>query len=279
MRMGDRGICHVPSIVHHAYLRWLLTQDERPKRKFEIRIDGWLFGVHALHHRRAPNRTCLAALRAAEDIGLPAIAHNTSKGCGAVMRIAPLGLFKQDDGVLFRHAVDIARLTHGHPTGFLTAGYLAVVVAALLRGQTLEIALEHADVQLDRHEGHDEAARALRAARALAAGGRPGPKELETLGAGRVAEEALAIAVCCALTAANFADGIILAANNSRNSSTTAAITGSLLGAQFGDGVIPTGWLNKLELRDEITQVANGIYEVTSGVASIGVDLTRYPPN
>ena len=49
--------------------------------------------------------------------------------------------------------------------------------------------------------------------------------------------------------------------------------------AQFGDGVIPTGWLNKLELRDEITQVANDIYEVTSGVASIGADLTKYPPN
>ena len=75
-----------------------------------------------------------------------------------------------------------------------------------------------------------------------------GQRSWRILGAGRVAEEALAIAVCCALTAANFADGIILAANNSRNSSTTAAITGSLLGAQFGDGVIPTGWLNKLEL-------------------------------
>jgi hypothetical protein len=24
-----RGICHPPSVVHHAYLRWLVIQDER----------------------------------------------------------------------------------------------------------------------------------------------------------------------------------------------------------------------------------------------------------
>jgi hypothetical protein len=43
-RFEDRGICHPPSIVHHAYLRWLLTQGEKPKQKgIDIRKDGWLF--------------------------------------------------------------------------------------------------------------------------------------------------------------------------------------------------------------------------------------------
>jgi ADP-ribosylglycohydrolase len=45
MRMSERGICHPPSVVHHAYLRWLLTQHERPTDHVEIRTDGWLFGV------------------------------------------------------------------------------------------------------------------------------------------------------------------------------------------------------------------------------------------
>jgi ADP-ribosylglycohydrolase len=49
VRMEERGICHIPSIVHHAYLRWLLTQGERPKKHFEISTDGWLYGVAALH--------------------------------------------------------------------------------------------------------------------------------------------------------------------------------------------------------------------------------------
>jgi ADP-ribosyl-[dinitrogen reductase] hydrolase len=280
MRMGDRGICHVPSIVHHAYLRWLLTQHERPTRRdVKIRTDGWLFGVQALHHRRAPGKTCLDALRAAKDWGLPAIALNTSKGCGGVMRIAPLGLFKENDDILFAHAVDIARLTHGHPSGFLTAGYLVVVIAALLRGQTLITALQQADVQLGRHEGHEEVVKALTAARALAAHGRPEPREFETLGSGLVAEEALAIAVCCALTATDFADGITRSANHSGDSSNTAAITGSILGTQFGDGVIPAGWLNKLELRDQIAEIADDIYEVTTGATSMDAYSNRYPPN
>jgi ADP-ribosylglycohydrolase len=226
MRMSERGICHPPSVVHHAYLRWLLTQHERPTHHVEIRTDGWLFGVQSLHRRRAPGNTCLAALRAAEDWGVPQVASNTSKGSGGVMRIAPVGLFGESDEVLFTVAADIARLTHGHPSGFLAPGYLAVVVAALLRGEPLIKALETADRQLRQHETCEEVANALMAARGLADRGRPRAEDLESLGGGWVAEEALAIAACCALTARDFVDGITLAANHSGDSDTTAAITG-----------------------------------------------------
>src|SRR5215469_1142760 len=27
-----KGICHPPSVVHHAYLRWLITQGENPSK-------------------------------------------------------------------------------------------------------------------------------------------------------------------------------------------------------------------------------------------------------
>jgi ADP-ribosylglycohydrolase len=30
VRHSTKGICHVPAVIHHAYLRWLLTQGERP---------------------------------------------------------------------------------------------------------------------------------------------------------------------------------------------------------------------------------------------------------
>jgi ADP-ribosylglycohydrolase len=120
MRWLDWGICHPPSVVHHAYLRWLLTQHERPKHNVEIRTDGWQFGIQALHHRRAPGNTSLAAHRAAEDWGVPATARNDSKGCGGVMRVAPVGLFREPDETLFDVAAVVARLTHGHPSGFLS---------------------------------------------------------------------------------------------------------------------------------------------------------------
>ena len=73
-RAGAGGFSHTPSVVYHAYVRWLHTQGERSaKEKFEHHDDGWLIGVGALHSRRAPGATCLAALRGSEmgTIGEP----------------------------------------------------------------------------------------------------------------------------------------------------------------------------------------------------------------
>ncbi|MBV8094776.1 MAG: ADP-ribosylglycohydrolase family protein, partial [Acetobacteraceae bacterium] len=82
------------------------------------------------------------------------------------------------------------------------------------------------------------------------------PEKLERLGAGWVAEEALAIAICCALAARDFRHGVTLAVNHSGDSDSTGAIAGNLLGAQLGVGAIPEDWLAELELRDEINQLA-----------------------
>lgn len=214
-RFEDRGICHPPSIVHHAYLRWLLTQGEKPTREeVDIRKDGWLFHVRALHQRRAPGNTCLSALRDAEGWGQPPVAKNNSKGCGGVMRVAPIGLFAKvigDDSAVCRDATQVAALTHGHPSGSLAAGYFAVVIAALLRGEPLTWALEAADAAILQHDNADEVRSAINSARELAAHGPPNPEELERLGAAWVAEEALAIAVCCALVAKNFTEGVLAA--------------------------------------------------------------------
>ena len=66
VRHAGRGICHVPSVVHHAYLRWLKAQGyDPPTLGFEVMPDGWLddgglIKIPALWSRRAP---CPTALR------------------------------------------------------------------------------------------------------------------------------------------------------------------------------------------------------------------------
>ena len=50
----------------------------------------------------------------------------------------------------------------GHPSGFLTAGYLAVLVAALVRRETLMRACELADAQLNKRKGCEEVAQRAR---------------------------------------------------------------------------------------------------------------------
>lgn len=281
VRANTRGICCTASVIHHAYLRWLLTQGERPTAPgVQIGTDGWLFATPELHSRRAPGNTCLSALAAAEGFGAPLVARNDSKGCGGVMRVAPIGLLAPalgDHGSVFKTATDAAAITHGHPSGNLSAGYLAVAVAALLRGASLPTALDEADAQLRRHDGHAEVARAVAGARELAAGGRPSPEALEKLGGGWVAEEALAIAICCALAARNFSDGVQMAANHSGDSDSTAAIAGNLLGAQLGVTEIPSLWLEELELRREMERLADDIHGVCAGTLSAEAAWDAYP--
>jgi ADP-ribosylglycohydrolase len=163
---------------------------------------------------------------------------NDSKGCGGVMRVAPVGLLGGDR---FDLACDVAALTHGHPTGYLAAGALAEILARILDGAPLPAALDAAERRLRERPGHEETLAALRAAR-----------EGSARGGGWVAEEALAVAVQCALAAESFAHGVRLAVNHSGDSDSTGAIAGNLLGALLGADAIPQRWLAQLELRDEI---------------------------
>ena len=132
VRHDLRGICNPVAVVRHAYLRWLLTQDEEPgKAAGEVGRDGWLIQVEPLWSRRAPGSTCRRALKHADsDLRV----RNNSKGCGGVMRVAPVGLIAGSAASAFEFGCETARLTHGHPSGYLSAGYLAALVNSLLEG-------------------------------------------------------------------------------------------------------------------------------------------------
>ncbi len=173
------------------------------------------------------------------------------------MRIAPVGLLGSRYGCdRFELACDIAALTHGHPSGYLAAGALAELIALLLEGRSLDDALDQSERRLSERHGHEETFKALRNARALARdGSKPGAEALAALGEGWVAEEALAIAVYCALVAESFEDGVRLAVNHSGDSDSTGAITGNVLGTFLGASAIPPAWVEQLELRGEIEEL------------------------
>jgi ADP-ribosylglycohydrolase len=81
------------------------------------------------------------------------------------------------------------------------------------------------------------------------------------MGQGWVAEEALSISLYCALVAqSDFKTGILLAINHSGDSDSTGAITGNVLGALLGKTSIPPDWLARLELREEISKLADDIF-------------------
>jgi ADP-ribosylglycohydrolase len=261
-----KGSTTYTGVTAHAYLRWLQTQGERPTCDINFGTDepGWLFQQRQLHSRRAPGNTCLSALRAMNHLGEPA--RNDSKGCGGVMRVAPVGLFawrlRQHESPqdAFRLGTELAALTHGHPTGALTGGVLAVLVLALTDGASLPEALAAAKSVLRAEPGHEETLRAIEMAEELTDSGLAHEEAIAQLGQGWIAEEALAISIYCALVARNFKQGVILAVNHDGDSDSTGAIVGNLLGAMHGVKAIPAEWLAPLELRDVITELAEDLY-------------------
>ena len=106
---------------------------------------------------------------------------------------------------------------------------------------------------------------------AAAARGVADAATVESLGGGWVAEETLAIAVYCALVTADLEAGVVLAANHSGDSDSTAAVAGQFLGLMKGMGAIPAHWLDGLECRDLLTQKADSLWAQVADRPGLGI--------
>jgi ADP-ribosyl-[dinitrogen reductase] hydrolase len=264
--VAQNGSGAVGAIVANAYARWLATQGRKPGIG-EFDRDGWLFSIREMHVQRVPSASCLSAL---EQMTAPGErARNESKGCGGVIRSAPVGLWcaRLDDGLSLeraaRHALELgaemAGLTHGHPTGRLAAGALAALVLLLAREKPLHDAIARVKALLARYPGHAETLAAMVRAETLGQRGVPRAEALAELGEGWMADEALAIGITCALAAPDFETGVRLAVNHDGDSDSTAAIAGNLLGAMYGADAIPKRWTISLELRRVIVEMADDL--------------------
>ncbi len=103
---------------------------------------------------------------------------------------------------------------------------------------------------LQRRRHHEETRAAPSRALALARSGAPTPQNVESLGGGWVAEEALAIGLYTALMFNDDEQGyrpLTLAVNHSGDSDSTGSICGNLIGAQHGSWALPLDWTAEVE--------------------------------
>lgn len=131
-RGHTRGIMGpYPGYIAVAYREWYKTQKEsyaHCNRKFS---SCWLLNVPELFATRAPGNTCLSAIDdgCCGSIENPA---NNSKGCGGVMRVAPIGLYFGDSRLaslaIDLMGADVAALTHGHEMGYIPAAMLVHII-------------------------------------------------------------------------------------------------------------------------------------------------------
>lgn len=239
--------------LHLAYLDWLSAQKQPNPVALKLpRYHTELAAEVEAQGDRCPGLTNLTALAEATTLG--AFSDNRSKGCGAVTRVAPIGLlYHRDPFRAFETAVATARLTHGHPTGYLSAGAFAMLIAWSVQGKPFSSAVQDTMTYLRSHPGHEEVVTAI-----INAPWPTGEREKRPgwIGYGWTGEEALAIAIDAILTTRSLEEAVVVAANHDGDSDTTASIAGNLAGALYGRNAIPQRWTNLVEMMETIRRLA-----------------------
>ncbi|MBQ1036422.1 ADP-ribosylglycohydrolase family protein [Micromonospora sp. C81] len=235
-------------------------------------------------NNRAPGMTCLrACAELTRRVRWQDATVIGSKGCGANMRVTPVGLLDVDLDTLAGLAQLQAGMTHGHPTGLAASELTAYAVFALRAGATLpelpalltERALAQRLVYRERWlgdlwqradsrspqefiaHGWDECLAVL--GRLTNALGQPddGGDPCRATGEGWVAEEALATALLCAV---RHADDPVAAlargATTAGDSDSIAALAGAFVGAAAGMSAWPSGWADRIEYADQLATLA-----------------------
>lgn len=269
-----RGIQGWPRVyVATAYQDWLFTQNHFFSNRTQHGYDwkSWLCDVPELYARRAPGMTCLSALtKESEDVqDYIENPRNDSKGCGGVMRIAPLALnYQMEMDRLDMEAAQIAAITHGHSLGYMPAAVLCHIINRIVFKSEVRRSLKDIVVEAKQTaekiftgDSHlQELTDIIERAIILSENDREDLENIKELGQGWVAEETLAIAIYCSLRYENdFSKGIIAAVNHSGDSDSTGAVTGNILGALVGYSEIEDKWKKNLECADVILEMADDI--------------------
>ncbi|WP_415948938.1 ADP-ribosylglycohydrolase family protein [Streptomyces sp. KLOTTS4A1] len=236
---------------------------------------------HSPENNRAPGRTCMVACRMLDsDRPWQEASQIGSKGCGANMRVAPVGLVPGLSEEQRAGAAQLqSALTHGHPTALAASDLTARAVHLLAQGAEpaglvgllRSYALENRSVYHTRWLGdlwtrsHDPSPEhfiergwdeCLAMLSGLAEAVRSANEETDpclAVGEGWIAEEALAAGLLCFLLfPADPVTALRRAAVTSGDSDSIACLAGAFAGAHLGASCWPSEWADRIEYHGEL---------------------------
>ncbi|MDE6341898.1 MAG: ADP-ribosylglycohydrolase family protein [Muribaculaceae bacterium] len=261
------------SSLKASYSAWLATQTD-----FQLPLPtSWLTHLRALWARRAPGNTCISslqALRQGKDVA------NDSKGCGGVMRIAPVAVWAaarddMDDVMVARIAAEAAKITHHNVQSTCASALTALIIyKCMLSGNTdsalfrsivessLPVALMLASDPKEKEYFRSIIEKSLRLAESEVSD----IEAIRRLGEGWVAEETIAIAIFCVMRHIDdFGAALESSVNHDGDSDSTGAVTGNIAGALTGYAGIPEKFKRNLQLADVLLSVADDLCGASPG--------------
>lgn len=255
--------------IKSAYLNWFKTQTELPTKLSGSRLGD----IRSLWAQRAPGTTCLVALdRISDGISV----YNNSKGCGGVMRVAPIGIFNAAHSHIYDYSDTAllagwaAEITHKHIASTFASALLATTVMNCISDETVDqmkffrivtgglvmIRDYFPDHEDEWHEFDSLIRRALELGKSDVAE----EDAIRELGEGWVGDEAIAIAIFSVMRhIESFEDCIVCAVNHDGDSDSTGAIAGNIIGGILGYSAIPDYYLDSLEIEPIIMSAADDL--------------------
>jgi len=238
-----------------------LTNPEAVIESICRRFVWWLEEV-VPQKRRGPGNTCLRGCNAL-SAGVPwrESGDRWSKGCGAAMRSAPIGLVYRSRHDLLREvAYGASVCTHAHPAGVASGIATAFLVSRALDGVTYRLVAELLDFVGDISEEFNQRVRMVEEALAL-----PPEEALPRLGEGWVGDEAVACALYCFLRSPHdYKATVLTAANTNGDSDSIACIAGAISGAFNGVGAIPEKWAREVEDSEQLFALGRNLADVAA---------------
>lgn len=255
--------------IEKAYLNWYNTQTEVPARL----SDSWMGDIKTLWARRAPGLTCMGAL---ENISNGFSVENNSKGCGGVMRVAPIGIFNAAHRHIYNYtdtahlAGWAAEITHKHIASTFASALLATTIMNCIGDETVDrmqfffIVTGGLVMMREYFPDHDEEwkkfDKLIRRALELGKSDIAEDAAIQELGEGWVGDEAIAIAIFSVMRHIDsFEDCIVCAVNHDGDSDSTGAIAGNIIGAILGYSAIPSCYLEHLEIEPILVSAADDL--------------------
>lgn len=270
-----RGIALLPvDAIYESYLDWLDTQNHTDNHH----SISWIKNIKELNESRAPGNTCISALSSGIK-GTIKQPINNSKGCGGIMRVAPIGLYMKKPELAGKFAAEASALTHGHPLGIIPSYVFSTLIWYLTNTDlTIREALDKSIKQYEEKfdifdkENKNYFIELVNKAIKLSEEDKIDIDAIKELGEGWVAEETFAIAIySCLKYSNNFKDAIVCSINHDGDSDSTGAVAGNIMGSYLGYEKIPLEYKNNIELRDEILELASDL--------SIDIPIVEYSDN